>query len=269
MDTPPYTPPPTGASNSLHINYCDFAYEHKGPFRMPVTDIGDTTAKSFSELLSGATMDIYVGKTRRHWSLHRNILCHHSTWFQKQIEHENTRKSGKDVSVELFDDDPKAFELLIKWLYQGKIDSVSDMRMDKKWEFAYACQQLYILCDKINLPQLKNLAIDQFRKGCHESGLVPGPEEMKPVYEKTPPSSPFRKLVSNIAARQIMDPESKSDASTYRQCFEGSPDFAIDVVNAIKAGAGGRLFQDPTEEEGCCYHEHPLGQRCHTYPSYT
>lgn len=172
------------------------------------------------------------------------------------------KNGGKDVSVELFDDDPRAFELLVKWLYQGKIDNVSDMPMDKKWDFADACQQLYVLCDKINLPQLKNLAMDQFRKGCNEAGLVPGPEEMKPIYDKTSPSSPFRKLVSKMAARQIMDPESESDASTYKQCFEGSPDFAIDVVNAIKAGAGGSLFQDPTEEDGCCYHEHALGQRC-------
>ena len=209
-------------------------------------------------------MDIYVGKTRRHWSLHRNILCNHSTWFQSQIEHGNMKKGGENVSVELFDDDPRAFELLIKWLYQGKIDDVSDMPMDKKWNFVDACQQLYILCEKINLPQLKNLAIDQFRKGCNEAGLVPGPEEMKPVYDKTPSSSPFRKLVSMIAARQIMDPESDSDASSYRQCFEGNADFAIDVVNAIKFGAGGSLFHDPTEAKGCCFHEHPPGQRCDT-----
>ncbi|MCJ1457147.1 hypothetical protein MMC28_007514 [Mycoblastus sanguinarius] len=201
-------------------------------------------------------MDVYVGKFRRHWSLHRNLLCHHSTWFQ---EAGDKKIGGK---IELFDDDPRAFELLVKWLYQGKIDAVTDMPMDKKWDYADACQQLYVLCDKINLPQLKNMAIDQFRKGCFEAGLVPGPEEMKPIYDKTPPSSPFRKLVSKIAARQIMDPESKSDASTYKECFQGNADFAIDVINAIKEGAGGKLFADPSEEDGCHYHEHVLGQRC-------
>lgn len=172
--------------------------------------------------------------------------------------------SKNGAQVELFDDDPRAFELLVKWLYQGKIDDVSAMPMDRKWDYADACQQLYILCEKINLPQLKNLAIDQFRKGCFQAGLVPGPEEMLPVYQKTPRSSPFRKLVSQIAARQIMDPETESDASKYKQCFEGSADFAIDVVNAIKVGAGGRLFLDPTDtkEDRCLYHDHHLGQRC-------
>lgn len=208
-------------------------------------------------------MDIYVGKAKRRWSLHRSLLSYHSRWFQDQIKEEVKEKGGM---VEFFDDDPRAFELLVKWLYQGKIDDVSDMPIDKKWDYADSCQQLYVLCDKINLPQLKNLAIDQFRKGCFEARLVPGPEEMKPIYDKTPPSSPFRKLVSRIAARQIMDPESGGDAGMYKECFAGNADFAIDVVNAIKEGAGGKLLDDPTEDDGCYYHEHQLGQRCDGRP---
>ena len=210
-------------------------------------------------LLSGPMMDIYVGKSKRHWSLHRNLLCHHSTYFQDNFGEEHKNKTGK---LELLDQDPRAFELLVKWLYQGKIDDVSDMPMDKKWDYADACQKLYLLCDKINLPQLKNFAIDQFRKGCFEAGLVPGPEEMKPIYDNTPPSSPFRRLVSRIAARQIMDPDSQNDAGTYRMCFEGNSDFAIDVINAIREGAGGTLFPDPTGGGGCSYHEHANAQVC-------
>ena len=165
--------------------------------------------------------------------------------------------------MELLEDDPVAFELLVKWLYQGKIDDVSTMSMEKKWDYAEACQKLYLLCEKIQLCEVKNIAIDQFRKGCHEAGLVPGPEEMKPIYEKTQPSSPFRKLISKIAARQIMDPESKKEASTYRACFETTPDFAIDVINAIKDGTGGSLFDDPTEGNSCRFHEHENGDTCH------
>lgn len=212
-----------------------------------------------SRLLSGPLMDIYVGESRRHWSLHHNLLCHHSTYFGEHNLEEGKKKGGK---VELLDDDPRAFELLVKWLYQGKIDDVSDMPIEKKWDYADACQKLYVLCDKIRIPQLKNFAIDQFRKGCFEAGLVPGPEEMKPIYEKTAPSSPFRRLVSRIAARQIMDPDSNTDAGTYRLCFDGSADFAIDVINAIREGAGGTLFPDPTDGNGCTYHEHDNGQIC-------
>lgn len=205
-------------------------------------------------------IDIYVGASKRHWALHRNILYHHSDYFEKEATSANT-KTGNDT-IELLDDDPTAFELLVKWIYQGKIDDVSTIPIDEKWDHADACQKLYILCHRLHMTQLKNLAIDQFRKGCNEAGLVPGPEEMKPIYEKTPPASPFRKLVSKIAARQIMDPEGSKDPATYRDCFESNADFAIDVINAIKDGAGGLLFDDPTEGNSCRYHEHENGDTC-------
>lgn len=128
------------------------------------------------------------------------------------------------------------------------------MPMDKKWDYADRCQKMYVLCEKLELRELKNRAIDQFRKGCNEAGLVPGAEEIKPVYDRTPAGSPFRKLVSKIAARQIMDPHSHHNADTYRSCF-ANPDFAIDVVNAIRDGTGGKLLLDPTEGDPTAYHE--------------
>lgn len=171
-------------------------------------------------------------------------------------------KHVKDGQLELPDEDIGAFELLVKWLYQGHIEDVSMMPTEHKWEYAETCQKLYLLCERIGLLPLKNMAIDQFRKGCHEARLVPGAEEMKPIYEKTAPSSPFRKLVSKIAARQIMDPDSTKDASIYRVCFEATPEFAIDLINAIKEGSGGSLFDDPTEGNSCRFHEHINGESC-------
>ena len=206
-------------------------------------------------------IDIYVGASKRQWSLHRNILSYHSDYFDKEVI--NTNEKTGNGTIELLDEDPTAFELLVKWLYQGKIDDVSTLPLEKKWDHVEACQKLYILCHRLHMTELKNLAIDQFRKGCNEAGLVPGPQEMKPIYEKTPPSSPFRKLVSKIAARQLMDPEGNKDAATYRDCFESNADFAIDVINAIKDGAGGSLFDDPTEGNSCRYHEHESGDTCH------
>ena len=60
-----------------------------------------------------------------------------------------------------------------------------------------------------------------------------------------------------------MDPDTKRDAGQYRACFEASPDFAIDVINQIRDGTGGVLFDDPNEGNSCRYHEHTSGQTCH------
>ncbi|KKY27551.1 putative btb poz-like protein [Phaeomoniella chlamydospora] len=216
---------------------------------------------SQSELLSGPLVDVYVGATRKHWCLHRNILCHHSEYFRSELGGDK-KPNLKPSKIELLEDDPAAFEYLVKWLYQGTIDDVSDIPMEKKWDHADTCQKLYLLCDRVKLPNLKNIAIDQFRKGCNEASLVPGAEEMQPIYDKTPVGSPFRRLISKIAARQIMDPDSDRDASTYQDVFKSSPEFAIDVINAIRNGSGGKLYDDPTEGDHCTYHDHPNGERC-------
>ena len=224
---------------------------------------------SRQSLLSGPMVDVYVGDKRRHWTLHRNLLSYHAQAFDNSLPVKTDPRKRQDGHVELPGEDATAFELLVKWLYQGKIEDVSNMPMDKKWDYAYKCQQLYLFCDKFGLQKLKNVAIDQFRKGCSEAGLVPGPEEMKPIYEKTSPSSPFRKLVSRIAARRFMDPAGEKDASLYRQCFESSPDFAIDVINAIKDGVGTSLLDNPTEGNPCRYHEHENGESCQKSVKFT
>ncbi|KAI9830921.1 MAG: hypothetical protein M1819_005303 [Sarea resinae] len=248
--------------NDLRILYRDFAYANHGPFRMAETNpnIGDASAQTYAELLSGPTLDIYVGEEKHHWSLHRNLLVHHSPFFEEGFSGDLKKKQQ---TLELPEEDPRGFELLVKYLYQGTLAPVADLPDDKKWDYAVSCQKLYVLCEKLQMPSLKNRAIDQYRHGMYEAGLVPDPEEIKPIYEKAAPGTPLRKLMTKIAARQIMDPEQDKDASSYRCCFEGDPEFAVDLVNAIREGAGGSLFPDPTSEETqCTFHEHEDGQTC-------
>ena len=217
-------------------------------------------------LLSGPTVDIIVGKEKRHWTLHRNLLCHHSTYFEAEFLGNEVPKGKKpgDQKLELLNDDPAGFELLVKWMYQGRLDEVSELPDDKKYDYSVACHKLYMLCDRFDMPQLKNISIDQYRRGLSDVQLVPDAEEINDIYRQSPPGSPFRKLMTQIAARQIMDPDSEKDAESYRACFENNPDFAVDMVTAIKSGSGGILFDDPTSGNECNYHDHISGQSCHT-----
>ena len=214
-------------------------------------------------LLSGPMINIYVGEARRHWSLHRNLLCHHSEVLEAELEGDADGEERKD-ELELPDHDPAGFELLVKWLYQGKLDDVSDMAdANQKYDYAVSCHKLYLLCERFDMPQLKNVAMDQYRKGLNQAELVPDAEEIDEIYRNSTTASPFRQLMTRIAARQIMDPGSERDVETYRQCFEGNPDFAIDLVKAIKLGTGGRLFIDPTGPGiECEYHDHEAGPSC-------
>ncbi len=214
-------------------------------------------------LLSGPLLEITVGSEGKKWHIHHNLLRHHSSFFDEDHLVNGEERRIKDGRVDLMDEDPTAFRVLVKWLYQGQIEDVSKLDKDKKWDYAFACQNLYMLCERIGIRELKNLAIDQFRKGCYETRLVPGADEIRPVYDRLPSDSPFRKLVSRTAARQLMDPDSRRDASIYKECFKAAPDFAVDVLNAIRDGTEGLLLDDPTEGNSCRYHEHENGETCH------
>ena len=66
-------------------------------------------------LLSGPMIDIYVGEAKRHWSLHRNLLYHHSEVLEHELQGDGEKKPDR---IDLPEYDPAGFELLVKWLYQ-------------------------------------------------------------------------------------------------------------------------------------------------------
>ena len=66
-----------------------------------------------------------------------------------------------------------------------------------------------------------------------------------------------------IAARQIMEPGIERGAESYRSCFLENPEFAIELVNAIREMSGGILFDDPTAGHSCAtWHDHRDGSSC-------
>ncbi|OTA32008.1 hypothetical protein BTJ68_07321 [Hortaea werneckii EXF-2000] len=249
----------------------DFAYADREPVAilpfMPEerADINAISARDFAELLSGPLVDIYVGPDKRHWCLHRNLLCHHSTYFETEFEGHEVPKTMKadGQKLDLPNDDPIGFELLVKWLYQGQLENTLKGTDEQKYEHAVACYKLYLLCEKFDMIKLKNLAMDLYRQGLHEAQLVPDADEINEIYRRAPVGSPFRRLMTNISARQIMDNGARKDAESYRKCFVDNPDLAVDMINAIRSMSGGMLFEDPTRaSEACQYHDHDDGSSC-------
>ncbi|KAK5130509.1 hypothetical protein LTR08_001989 [Meristemomyces frigidus] len=229
----------------------------------------DEAKQLHKRLLAGPTVDIYVGPERRHWALHRNLLCHHSSYFETEFQgHEVPRgggtKSGEN-QLELPCDDPRGFELLVKWLYQGQLEVLEQGTDEAKYDYAVACHKLYLLCDKFDMIRLKNLAMDQYRRGLNEAQLVPDADEINEIYRDSPSGSPFRRLMVKIAARQIMDPEGERDAESYRKCFDNNAVFAVEMVNAIRSMSAGMLFADPTANTQCEYHDHRDGSTCQAH----
>ena len=213
-------------------------------------------------LLSGPLVNIYVGPERKHWSLHKNLLRHHSSYFETKFYDQESNSRDGTTALELPDDEPKGFELLVKWLYQGTLEDTSSMDDEQKYNYAVACHRLHQLCDKFSMITLKNLAIDSYRSNLNAAQLVPDAEEINEIYRASSPGSPFRKLMIKIAARQIMDPDVDRDLETYRCCFENNANFSVELVQEIRLSSGGRLFEDPTSGNKCDWHDHRDGSSC-------
>lgn len=211
-------------------------------------------------LLSGPMIDIYVGPERRHWSIHQKLLCHHASFLETEfISHDFSERkdSARSNTLELPESDPAGFELLVKWLYQGHLQSPASFTTNgEKYGYAAACCQLWLLSEKFGMARLRNLAMDIYRKCLYETHLVPDAEEINQMYRSTPAGSRMRKLIVHVAARQIMDPEVERDVGAYRKCLEGNPDFATELIRAVRKLSGGILFENPASGSACEWHDH-------------
>lgn len=206
-----------------------------------------------------------MGPQRKQWTLHKNLLCYYSSYFETEFESYEGSQQNERSTLELPDDDSRGFELLVKYLYQGRLDGNAATGTDEeRYEHAVSCQKLYTLSTRLHLSYLSNLAIDVYRANLNAAQLVPDADEINEIYRSSLPDSKMRKLMVRIAARQIMDPGVEKDADAYRDCFEDNPDFAVEMVNAIREmTGGGMLFEDPTKpSDACKWHDHEDGSQC-------
>jgi hypothetical protein len=87
--------------------------------------------------------------------------------------------------------DARGFELLVKWFYQGRLEDVADIRdPQEKYDYAAACHRLYALYEQFGITTLMNRAMDQYRKGLRDAGLVPDAGEMSDIYARSHTGSP-------------------------------------------------------------------------------
>ncbi|PVH86916.1 hypothetical protein DL98DRAFT_582234 [Cadophora sp. DSE1049] len=77
------------------------------------------TAVELLKLMSGPRVDVYVGKDKKHYSLPKDLLCYHSTYFDRCFNGEF--KEAKESKLELLEDDVEDFEILLEYLLRGSL----------------------------------------------------------------------------------------------------------------------------------------------------
>ncbi|KAH7418318.1 hypothetical protein BKA64DRAFT_635451 [Cadophora sp. MPI-SDFR-AT-0126] len=82
------------------------------------------TAVEFLRLISGARVDVYVGKDKKHYVIPKDLLCYYSTYFDRCFNGEF--KEAKEGKLELPEDDVQDFEILLEYMLRGvlPLDSI-------------------------------------------------------------------------------------------------------------------------------------------------
>ena len=172
-------------------------------------------------------------KVTTSWSIPRNLLTHHSPFLHNIVV---------DNQVALPEDDPDTFELFVKWLYAGEIDT------DATKSESYV--RAWILGDKLKCLAFRDHSMLQVLH-CHKTGEYPeqpiSPQSLLLAYNKTKSESKLRQWAQD----QFMFNASKGSLSARSQewapVIEEFRDLAEDTTRALMR-SGSHGIQNPYEQ---------------------
>ena len=203
--------------------------------------------------------NIYVGEKRKVYSVHRTSLCLYSKFFQRKFH--DTRASSADDEFVLPATEETAFDVVVNWLYRGRLGLVS----------VYGIDSLYLVyyeAEKLGISLLGNLVMDNIRERYRgdpkSTESYPGIERIHEVYQNTTPDSPLRRFVVQAAYWRIMKEGSKVE--DYITGTDVTGQFVRDFIEVTKEKVGDtpgafRAF-DPRCSEPCSFHVHGGGRKC-------
>ncbi len=198
---------------------------------------------------------VVVGEPKVTHLVHESVLSRCS-FFEKCLT--SGMREQEEKVVNLPEDDPNGFAVIVEWLYAGTIAKDLD-----NWTLAYA----YIAADKYAMPKLQNTIMDFIRQR-RKRNLRINPLWVLKIWKQTIAHSPLR----DLAFDQL-----RWDVSRYRDYYIENSDkdrYSKEMQKLMKnADFGLALVHGPTGDdrwkqtnsswnEGCFYHVHQDGEIC-------
>jgi len=177
------------------------------------------------------TVTLRVGNAKVPFQVHLGILCDASPVFNAAFH--GGFSEGLKRSMNLPEDDPEAFELLVQWLYLKTYNIpqfVGKPHDDDQIGFMHLAR-LYVAADKYGIIGLMKDVMDRWCKARWEHAQVPFTKVLDYVYENTTSKSKLRETIVahyvwNIGYEWYKNPTTKG-------VLHIRPDFATDVAVAM------------------------------------
>ncbi|MCJ1286690.1 hypothetical protein MMC26_006036 [Xylographa opegraphella] len=178
-----------------------------------------------SELLGGVlgteTISLFVGPERKHYVVHKKLLCDTVPYFSKLLEGPFVESKADYVNLNEEMDDPVAVELFCHWLYRSSLPEIpgnldrEDGCIESMKGFGFLAAEtpyhrLYYMADKWCITSLRNHIIDRIVLFHVNTLSCVHPQLIVEGFEHTPKSSPLRRYLAESAACMCINSDSKS-----------------------------------------------------------
>jgi BTB/POZ domain len=104
---------------------------------------------------------VYVGPKRKEYHIHEESLCEQSDYFRAAFKGGFSEASDKQVYLE--EDDPAAFEMVVRWIYGQRVPFLELPSYGPAHCHRALWCKVYVLADKFGLQKLKDQALGILR----------------------------------------------------------------------------------------------------------
>lgn len=190
------------------------------------------------------TIKVLVGPYEEAFSVHKDIVCAKSPFFETACKKEWSE--GKEGIVRLEQHRPDAFKLFVHWIYSSTIDlEIIPERIAA--EVAYLVEA-WALSDFLGCPDFCNRLVDFLLGSALSRSSMPHPNTVN----KTPSGSIIRRLMVDLVAHRV------SPGNFERAVPAWSQEVLVEVTKVF-AHRFLRPNFDPRQQNKCYYHQHPEG----------
>ena len=205
-------------------------------------------------MLDGTIVSLIVGKEKRVFKIHHNLLCSASDYFKAALN--GQFKEAEEQKIELLEEKPAVLESFQLWLYTNSILDEGESVPTLGW---YLLIGIYTFAESRLIAALQNHAIDMIIRKANWADVVPA---QSAIYRDTVPGSRLRTLAVDMAASIGLLSEWQWTGS--EDTLYDSTEYLVDLVKALYKQ---NTTKHPREKNfwkiRCNYHTHGEGEpRC-------
>ncbi|KIX07641.1 uncharacterized protein Z518_02294 [Rhinocladiella mackenziei CBS 650.93] len=214
----------------------------------------------FENFTTSEIVTVYVGVKRKRFFLHRELVCQRSPFMEKCLKKGHFDEGYKN-ELYLPEDDPKAFSIVVDWIYRSRLPSRTEPSFDVSDMSAAYC-----MADKFGMEELQNNIIDNVRANFsrreNEPCKAPNFSALALTHLTGPPKSPLKRFyVEHLVHHMMRHPKWYHDLKRneparvdMEELFK-IPDLVFYVMKKIWQFQA-EPWKDPATWDKCCYHVH-------------